>query len=472
MTSTVLHLGLGAFHRAHQLAYMQDLHDTGDTRWAYVSGNIRPDALDPALILRSQQCAYTLETVSPAGERAWRRITALRDALPWTPDLRELLAVGAAASTRIVSFTVTEAGYQLDSEGRLDTAAGEVQKAVADAQAGRAGGSIYSVLAAILRLRMRLHRDAAPLTLLCCDNLRHNGRRVQRAFADFLALAGDDDLAAWTAANTSFPNTMVDRITPVATSALQERVRAATGRQDLAAVGAESYIQWVLEDDFRNGRPAWENVGAQLVRAVEPYEEAKIRVLNASHSAIAWAGSLAGYRFIDEALRDTRIRALAHAWITDAVFDCLRPSPIDLEAYRDSILERFASVSNRDTVERVLADSFSKLPGFVVPTILERIRRSLPLDSAAVLPALFLQVLLRWHAGRLDVRYRDQAYDAAVAGPICSAGDPVAVFCDQPLLWGELAGDARLEQAVRAATDAATAMAKDASGRSSAQSST
>lgn len=449
MRSTVLHLGLGAFHRAHQLAYMQDLHDAGDTRWAYVSGNIRPDALDPALILRSQQCAYTLETVNPAGERAWRRITALRDALPWTPGLGELLALGAEPSTRIVSFTVTEAGYQLDSEGRLDAAAGEVQKALADVQAGRAGASIYSVLVAILRLRR--DQRAGPLTLLCCDNLRHNGRRVQRAFADFLALSGDGELAAWVAANTSFPNTMVDRITPVATPALQERVCAVTGREDPAAVGAESYIQWVLEDDFRNGRPAWESVGAQLVGAVEPYEEAKIRVLNASHSAIAWAGSLAGYRFIDEALRDARIRALVHAWITDAVFDCLRPSPIDLEAYRDLILQRFASVSNRDTVERVLADSFSKLPGFVVPTIRERLQRGLPLTSAAVLPALFLRVLLAWRAGRLGVIYRDQAYDGAVADAVCGAEDPVAAFCSQGLFWGELAGDVRLEQAVREA---------------------
>jgi D-arabinitol 4-dehydrogenase len=464
MTSTVLHLGLGAFHRAHQLAYMQDLHDAGDTRWAYVSGNIRPDALDPATILRGQQCAYTLETVSPAGERAWRRITALRDALPWTPDLGEVLAVGAEPSTRIVSFTVTEAGYQLDSEGRLDAAAGEVQKAVADAQAGRPGSSIYCVLAAILRLRR--DRNAGPVTLLCCDNLRHNGRRVQRAFTDFLALAGDDGLAAWVVANTSFPNTMVDRITPVVTPALQERVRAATGREDLAAVGAESYIQWVIEDDFRNGRPAWESVGAALVRAVEPYEEAKIRVLNASHSAIAWAGSLAGYRFIDEALLDARIRALTHAWITGAVFDCLRPSPIELEAYRDLILERFASASNRDTVERVLADSFSKLPGFVAPTLRDRIHRGLPLDSAAVLPALFLQVLLRWRRGELGADYRDQAFDATVAEAICGAADPVAAFCDQPLFWGDLAGDAALTRALRAAMPAATAMAKDASARS------
>jgi D-arabinitol 4-dehydrogenase len=445
----MLHLGLGAFHRAHQLAYMQTLIDAGDLRWNCVSGNIRPDALDPAAILRAQQCTYTLETVSPSGERSLRRITALRDSLPWTPDLGELLAVGAAPSTRIVSFTVTEAGYQLDSEGRLDAGSPELRKALEDTQAGRPGASIYSVLTAILRLRRQ--QQAGPLTLLCCDNLRHNGRRVQRALRTYLALAGDAALIDWLDANTSFPNTMVDRITPAPSPALLARVREATGREDLAAVGCERYLQWVIEDDFRNGRPAWESAGAELVRAVEPYEEAKIRMLNATHSAIAWAGSLAGCRHIDEALADPRIRSLAHAWITDAVFDCLRPSPIGLEAYRDLILERFGSSAIQDTVERVLSDSFSKLPGFVVPTLRDRIHGGLPLDSAALVPALFLQVLLRWRAGRLGMMYRDQALDVRVLDAICESADPVAAFCGQALFWGELAGDVRLVEAVRKA---------------------
>jgi D-arabinitol 4-dehydrogenase len=457
MTSTILHLGLGAFHRAHQLVYMQALHDAGDMRWTCVSGNIRPDAADPASILRAQQCAYTLETVSPSGERDWRRIGALRDALPWTPDLHELLSVGATPSTRIVSFTVTEAGYRLDSEGRLDAGAAEVRAALDDTRAGRPGASIYSVLAAILRLRR--DKEAGPLTLLCCDNLRHNGRRVQQALRAFLALAGEPELIAWMEANTSFPNTMVDRITPAPSPALLARVRAATGREDLAAVGCERYLQWVIEDDFRAGRPAWERAGAELVSAVEPYEEAKIRVLNATHSAIAWAGSLAGYRFIDEALADARIHALARAWITDAVLDCLRPSPIALEAYRDQVLERFAGSAIQDTVERVLSDSFSKLPGFVAPTLRDRARLGLPLDGAALVPALFLQVLLRWRAGRLSVAYRDQALDTAVADAVCHAADPVAAFCAQPLFWGELAGDARLVQALRSAFPLAAAMA-------------
>jgi D-arabinitol 4-dehydrogenase len=460
MTSTILHLGLGAFHRAHQLACLQALHDLGDTSWTCVSGNIRPDGEDPALILRAQGCAYTLETVDPAGQRAYQRITALSDALPYVPGLAALVALGAAPSTRIVSFTVTEAGYHVDADGRLDTGATEVVQAALDARAGRAGTSIWSVLTAILAARRA--RDAGPLTLLCCDNLRHNGARVRQGLRQFLALVQDTGLAAWMEANTSCPDTMVDRITPRVSAqtgpALRARVHAATGRVDAAAVGSETFLQWVIEDDFRNGRPAWERGGVELVREVAPYEEAKIRILNASHSCIAWAGALAGYRTIHEALRDPRIHGFVRAYVTDAVLACLRPSPIDLEAYRDRVLERFASDAIQDSVERVLADSFAKLPGFVAPTLRDCLARGIPPAPAAVLPALFLQVLLRWQAGKLPVPWHDQSRDPAVVDAICGAADPVAAFCAQPLFWDALAGDAALTAAVRAAGAQAAAM--------------
>jgi D-arabinitol 4-dehydrogenase len=463
-TSTILHLGLGAFHRAHQAAYLQARHDSGDTRWRMVSANIRPDPNDPAAALRAQGCRYTLETISPDGARRHAVISALDDALPYAPGLQEVVALGAASGTRIVSFTVTEAGYFLGDGDELDLSSAALREALADARAGRAGSSIYSVLTAILRARRAAH--GLPLTLLCCDNLRHNGRRVQRGLQQFLALAGDDALAAWAERNTSLPNCMVDRITPRPTQEVQDRVRAATGREDPLAVSCEAYLQWVIEDDFCNGRPAWERVGAELVAAVEPYEEAKIRILNASHSAIAWAGALAGCQYIHEALREPRIHAAVHAYITGAVFDCLRPSPIDLERYRDQVLARFGGDAMRDTVERVLADSFAKLPGFIVPTIRERIARGLPLDSMALLPALFLQVLLRWQRGELAVPYHDQSRDQEVVEAICTAQDPAAAFCAQRVFWAELADHPALLQAVRGAMPAATALARSAAAQS------
>jgi D-arabinitol 4-dehydrogenase len=447
--SVILHLGLGAFHRAHQAAYLQDLHDSGDMRWTIVAGNIRPDPLAPNAAMAAQGCAYTLETVTPAGEYAYRTIRAISRALAWEPALADIVKTGAGAATRIVSFTVTEAGYFLKVDGRLDLSAQDLQDSLDAARAGRPGATIYSVLAAILRARRA--NGAGAVTLLCCDNLRHNGDRVRQGLAEFLALAGEDELLAWMERHTSFPNSMVDRITPRATPALRRRVLAALGVDDPAAVMSESWLEWVIEDGFCNGRPAWQQAGAQMVVSVAPWEEAKIRILNASHSCIAWAGALLGHAYIHEGIRDPRIRALVHDYVTGAVFDCLRPSPVDLEAYRDAVIARFSSDAIRDTNDRVLADSLAKLPGFIVPTIRERMARGLALDHVAPLPALYLAFLCRWQAGTSKADYRDAAFDAGFAERVCGAEDRVAAFCAEAAVWGELAGSAHLIEAVRAA---------------------
>jgi D-arabinitol 4-dehydrogenase len=448
--SVILHLGLGAFHRAHQAAYLQDLHDSGDRRWTIVAGNIRPDPLSPEAAMAAQGGAYTLETVTPGGDYAYRTIRAISEVVACEPDLAGIVARGADPATRIVSFTVTEAGYFLGADGKLDSASRELQDGLAATRAGRPGAGVYSVLAAILRARRA--SGAGPLTLLCCDNLRHNGDRVRRGLAEFLALAGEDELPAWMAQHASFPNSMVDRITPRATPELRRRVQAALGVDDAAAVMSESWLEWVIEDDFCNGRPRWENAGAQMVASVAPYEEAKIRILNASHSCIAWAGALLGYEYIHEGIRDPRIRALVHDYVTRAVFDCLRPSPVDLEAYRDAVIARFSSDAIRDTIDRVLADSLAKLPGFIVPTLRERMARGLDLTHVAPLPALYLAFLCRWHEGMLRADYRDAAFDAGFAARVAGARDPLAAFCAEAAVWGDLAGSATLEAALRAAS--------------------
>ena len=287
--------------------------------------------------------------------------------------------------------------------------------------------------------------------MLCCDNLRHNGTRIRQALSQFLTLAGEAELLVWMAQNTRFPNSMVDRITPRASPELRARVLAATGRDDPAAVMSESYIEWVIEDAFCNGRPAWELVGARMVASVAPFEEAKIRILNASHSCIAWAGALLSYQYIHECMRDAHIRALVRDYVTGAVFDCLRPSPVDLEAYRDAVLARFSGDAVRDTVDRVLTDSLAKLSGFIVPTIRERMARGFGLEAVAALPALYLAFLRGWQADLVQADYRDAALDAGFVQRVCGAGDPVAAFCAEPALWGGLAGSPVLVEAVRAA---------------------
>ena len=460
----ILHLGLGSFHRAHQAVYLQALHDVGDTRWQLAGANIRPDMAQVMQALAAQGGAYTLETISPDGEHRYQRITALSRVLPYTPDLHAVLACGAEATTRIISFTVTEAGYWLDPTHRLDLSVPELVADIARVRTGAAGQTIYGAVAAILRARRAA--GAGPLTLLNCDNLRHNGERFRGGLLEFIDGLGDAELLGWTHANTRCPNAMVDRITPRPPPELAARVLAATGVHDAAPITGESFIQWVIEDDFIAGRPDWGRVGVELVESVQPYEEAKIRILNASHSCIAWAGTLVGLSYIHEGTQLPAIRQMAHDYVTEDVIPCLhrpgRESPVDLPRYRDVVLERFANPAIRDTNQRVAADGFSKIPGFIAPTVRERLAAGASIDAVAMLPALFLAFLQRWQRGELPYAYQDQGMDPAVAHAICNAPDPVAALAADAGLWGDLAGDARLLAALRAADVRVAAFAQGA----------
>jgi len=447
----ILHLGLGSFHRAHQAVYLYHLRAQGDTRWSLAGGNLRPDQLDTIAALQRQGGAYTLETVTPQGARSYERITSIQRIIPFDEALAGLIEVGASPETRIISFTVTEAGYYLDAKDQLDPAA---FPDLASDLAGRTRLTIYGGLEAILGERMR--RDAGPVTLQNCDNLRHNGDRFRGGLLQFLERRGQWPLLTWVRANSTSPNAMVDRITPRPPPEVRGRVKAATGLDDGAALMAEDFIQWVIEDRFCNDRPAWEKVGALMVESVAAYEEAKIRILNATHSCIAWAGTLVGYQFIHQGTLDPRIRRMGFDYVTEDVIPCLdrpgRPSPLDLAAYRDTVLSRFSNPDIRDTNQRVAADGFAKIPGFMVPTIRERLERGESIARVAVLPALFLAFLQRWHRGELPYTYQDGGMDTAAAHAICAAADPLAAFARDPVLWGPLAGDPRLSAALATAS--------------------
>lgn len=424
----ILHLGLGAFHRAHQAVYLQRLHDAGDRSWALASGNLRPDAPEATAALQRAGGAYTLEIASPDGTREYQRITAISTIVPWEPDWSSIVRAGADAGTRIISFTVTEAGYE--------PRAGEPPL-------------LFQALATILDARRMA--GAGPVTLLCCDNLRHNGDRTRAGLLAHLRSASPPGLATWVEESTSCPNTMVDRITPHPSREVIERVKAATGVYDPAAVMAESYLQWVIEDDFIAGRPPWERAGAELVADVSPHEEAKIRLLNAAHSCLAWAGTLAGLSFVHEDARDDEVRGFAFEYATFAAIPALSPSPVDLPRYRDSVLERFRNAALRDSNERIFADSFAKIAAFVAPTVSDCLSRGQALDAVAMLPALYLGCLRRFAQGTLPYAYADQALDAPSALALCRAQDPVAALGSQEPIWGRWAGEPALVDALRRA---------------------
>ena len=327
---------MGAFHRAHQAWYLNRLHALGERDWTIVGANLRPDMLDVEAALGANGGEYTLEMASPDGGKEEERIRSISRILPYHPDWKEIVRIGAAPSTPVISFTVTEGGYE-------------------------EGAPIFEVVARILEAR------STPVTLLSCDNLRNNGERFREGLLRRMGGAVD----------ASFPSCMVDRITPKPLK---------PGR-----VLCERFAQWVIEDRFAAGRPPWEKVGVQMVESVAPYEEAKIRILNASHSALGWGGALRGYRYVHECAADPALRAIAHAYVTEEVLPCLAGSPLDLPAYRDEVLERFRNPHLKDTVERICGNSPAKIRAFIAPNLAQRLRAGWPVRRSAELAALYLR---------------------------------------------------------------------------------
>ncbi|MDO5639068.1 MAG: mannitol dehydrogenase family protein [Neisseria sp.] len=440
---TWLHIGLGSFQRAHQAWYLNELIKTGDDDWAIAAGNIRNDSEHTIEALIAQNGEYVLETVSPHDERAYETIKSIQKPIRWQADLAPLIEEGAQANTKVIAFTVTEAGYYLDSQYRLDQGNASIQ---ADLKGGHE--TIYGIIAKILKKRMQL--ADGKVTLLCCDNVRHNGERFHDGLVEFLTLIGYLDVIAWLKDNATTPNTMVDRIVPRPAEDLPARILAKTGIADQAPVMGETFIQWVIEDNFKdNIRPALEKVGVQLVDSVIPYEEAKIRVLNVPHAAIAWAGTLQGEAFIHDSTLNERVRQVAYDYVTQDVIPSLGDNGIDLPVYRDVVLERFTNPHIKDTNQRVAADGFSKIPAQIQPTLIERYRSGVRPEATALLPALFFVFMEQWHQGKLPYTYQDGILDEAAVHAMYQSADPVKVFAQDKALFGELADNADFEALLR-----------------------
>lgn len=431
--NTWLHIGLGSFHRAHQAWYLHRLIASGDSRWHIAAGNIRNDAEKVVQALAEQQGRYVLETVSPEGEREYEQITSIQKLLPWQEDLQPLIAEGANAQTKVIAFTVTEGGYYLNTSHRL-----EVNNADLASDLKGSCKTIYGVITRILEARIA--NGAGPLTLLNCDNVRHNGERFHDGLVEFLQLTGRTSVIAWLHENATCPNTMVDRITPRPAADLPARIKAQTGIDDKAPVMGETFIQWVIEDNFRAGRPALEAVGVELVDSVIPYEEAKIRILNASHSCIAWAGTLVGQQYIHESTLTDFIYQIADRYVTEDVIPCLGDNGIDLPVYRDVVLKRFTNPYIQDTNQRVAADGFSKIPAMIAPTLRECYERGARPEATAMLPALFYVFMEQWHLGALPYEYQDGILDAAAVHAMFESADPIAAYAGDKALFGDLTG--------------------------------
>ena len=443
-----LHIGTGAFHRAHQAFYLDRLNARCESGWRLIVGNIKPDLQAVENALKQAGGGFHLETVTPDGKRSLSLVRSISDVVGWEPGLAPLVDVGSDPATRLISFTVTEAGYHVGPDGALDPNSPDLAGDIAH------GGTstIYGALAHMLQARRVYGYKGA--TLLCCDNIRENGRTFRARLLDFLDRRDLAALRIWTEAHCTFPDCMVDRITPRSDVELRARVLEATGIRDEAAVMAEDYVQWVVEDHFAEGRPPLERAGVEFVSSVRPYEEAKIRVLNASHALLAWRGAALGLRYIHDCVALPELREAVVRYVTEDVMACLPDSPIDLAAYRDRVINRFGNPYLQDTVARVSADGYAKIAGWIAPTVKERLEAGATPRATAAIAAAFLAFLELWRTERLDFAYTDQTMRRDAVHAMLSAPDPVGMFANDAELWGELAGRADLTALLRAASSA------------------
>ncbi|MCY0389577.1 mannitol dehydrogenase family protein [Robbsia sp. Bb-Pol-6] len=374
----IVHLGLGSFHRAHQALYTEEamLAEGGD--WG-ICGVTLQGSVEKRDALVAQDGLYTVVERGPAGVRT-TVARALREVLALPHDRARLFALLADARVRIVSLTVTEKGYCRDTRtGDIDR---EHAGVIADLAHPDAPVTVPGILTAALRQR-RL-AGIAPFTVMSCDNLAHNGAALRKVVCSYARLR-DAALAEWIEAAVAFPSTMVDRIVPATTDADRVTASESLGLHDALPVPCEPFRQWVIEDTFPSGRPAWDRTSAQLVDDVLPFEIAKLRMLNGAHSTLAYLSMLAGFETIDVAIGHAPMHAFIHALMTHEIIPTLQANPaFDPHAYRDALLTRFANPALKHRCAQIAMDGSQKIPPRLLATIDARLQRHAPITGLAL----------------------------------------------------------------------------------------
>jgi fructuronate reductase len=368
----VAHLGVGAFHRAHQAVFTEDAIEAAGGDWGIVGLSLRRS--DAAAALNPQDGLYTLEI--RAAQPALRIIGALRRVITASDEPHAALAALVDPRIHVITLTVTEPGYALAPDGTLDFSHPDIAHDLRRTDRPRSAvGWLVAGLAA------RRSAGVGPLSVLSCDNLRENGRRLEaavRAFAEHC----DPLLAAWIAGETTFPATMVDAITPASDGALAERVAAAIGLEDRAPVQREPFADWVIEDRFAGPHPDWRRAGARLVDDVARFEQLKLHVLNVAHSALAGLGPLRGHALVREAIADPTLAAFLDAMMTQEVAPALAPalSAADVAAYWRTTRERFGQPAMDHRLDQIARDAPAKVRERIEPLILANVRAGRPAD--------------------------------------------------------------------------------------------
>lgn len=446
VTPGIVHLGIGAFHRAHQAIAIDDLLATGPRDWGIIGASLRsPDTRDALL---PQDCLYTVAVRSGAGA-AHRVVGSIVETMVAAENPAQLIARLFDPATRIVSLTITEKGYcHTPQTGELDEAHPDILHDLKNPEAPRSAAGF--IVAALAR---RKAAGTAPFTVLSCDNLPANGTTTARILSRFAGLRSPE-LGRWVEGEVACPSTMVDRIVPATTDADRDAVSKALGVTDAWPVITEPFTQWVIEDNFPAGRPDFAAAGAQLVSDVAPFEHMKLRLLNASHSALAYLGYLAGFETIAAAMADIHLAAFAGQVMEDSTPTLAMPAGTDLAAYRKSLLERFSNPALHHRTWQIAMDGSQKLPQRLLGTMRDRLAQNLPIDTHALAVAGWMRYVTATdeHGHKIDVRDPIAAELTAIAqtaGPVADRLAPALL--DVGAVFGTLGADPRVRVAVTGA---------------------
>ena len=445
----IVHFGVGGFHRAHEAMYLDALMDAGEAHdWGIIGVGLLPQDERMRTVMDQQDCLYTLMEKDPDGSLRPRVVGAIVDYLFAPEDPEAVLARLTDPTTRIVSLTITEGGYHVNqTTGEFDSDDVDIQH---DLQQGAVPRTAFGYI--VEALRRRRASGTAPFTVMSCDNVQANGEVARRMIGAFATLQ-DPDLGGWISEQVTFPNSMVDRITPVTTDADRERLADEFDVEDGWPVSCEPFTQWVLEDDFPTGRPPLDRVGVQLVDDVEPYELMKLRLLNASHQALCYLGYLSGYRYAHEVCQDRLFVGFLLGYMGDEATPSLAPVPgVDLTAYKHKLIERFANASVRDSLARLCADSSDRIPKWLVPVIRDRLAHNGDVRRSALVVASWARYAegLDEQGAPIDVvdRRRDDVLERARR----QAEDPLA-FLEDRSLFGDLHDEPRFVESYLAALE-------------------
>ncbi|MDO9144752.1 mannitol dehydrogenase family protein [Rhodoferax sp.] len=383
----IVHLGVGAFHRAHQAVMTEAVLASGDLAWGIVGAGLMTSGTKDALA--PQDGLYTLVIRSEGAEQL-QVVGAITELLGGAADLSQVLARMCAPSTRIVSLTVTEKGYYLDpASGKLQLQAPAIQADLATPGAPR------TILGLIVQaLKHRKANGIAPFTVLSCDNLPSNGKTAKAAVLAF-AREVDAELASWIEAGVSFPCSMVDRITPATTDADRAYVNDQLGMRDAWPIVTEGFVQWVIEDNFTMGRPDWTLGGAVFSNEIEAWENMKLRCLNGAHSTLAYLGQLTGRETVNEAMQLPLITGILDALWAEVLQVLHAPAGVDPRDYVEQLKKRFCNPALKHRTAQIAMDGSQKLPQRLLATLRERMAAGLPSPALATAIAAWMHFAVK-----------------------------------------------------------------------------